>query len=458
MPELPEVETVRRTLERQILNKTITDVKVYYERMLENCTKEDFISTLKGKTIKKIDRYGKYLIFIFDDCSLISHLRMEGKFFIKSLDAPKEKHEHIVFTLDNNISFRYHDTRKFGRMALLNTIDKTQIMKYPALAKLGKEANDETFTEQELLNKLSKKNIFIKTALLDQEIICGLGNIYVDEVCFMSKLNPFTLTKEITIKDAESILESSRRSYTSSLGVTGLFQLELLVHSKENEPCPVCKTPIVKTKVGGRGTYYCPRCQTLPNKKVIGITGSIATGKTTVTTYLKEKGYLVLDADEIVKEEKKPNKLIYKALINKFDRKILNSNNEIDDKKLAQFIYESEHNRQIINKIIHPIVYDVLEDEIVKAPHGLIFVSVPLMFEAHFDSLCQKIICVKTSDDVQINRLMNRNNLTLEEAKKRIDAHMTQEEKCQKSDYIIDNSKELCYTIEQVNEIIRKEE
>ena len=390
MPELPEVETVRRTLERQILNKTITDVKVYYERMLENCTKEDFISTLKGKTIKKIDRYGKYLIFIFDDCSLISHLRMEGKFFIKSLDAPKEKHEHIVFTLDNNISFRYHDVRKFGKMYLIpkedtykvkplselgkefydditedylfDTIDKTQIMKYPALAKLGKEANDETFTEQELLNKLSKKNIFIKTALLDQEIICGLGNIYVDEVCFMSKLNPFTLTKEITIKDAESILESSRivlakaiqaggttiRSYTSSLGVTGLFQLELLVHSKENEPCPVCKTPIVKTKVGGRGTYYCPRCQTLPNKKVIGITGSIATGKTTVTTYLKEKGYLVLDADEIVKEEKKPNKLIYKALINKLDRKILNSNNEIDDKKLAQFIYESEHNRQIM--------------------------------------------------------------------------------------------------------------
>ena len=238
MPELPEVETVRRTLERQILNKTITDVKVYYERMLENCTKEDFISTLKGKTIKKIDRYGKYLMFIFDDCSLISHLRMEGKFFIKNLDAPKEKHEQIVFTLDNNISFRYHDTRKFGRMALLNTIDKAQIMKYPALAKLGKEANDETFTEQELLNKLSKKNIFIKTALLDQEIICGLGNIYVDEVCFMSKLNPFTLTKEITLKDAESILESSRivlakaiqaggttiRSYTSEEGITDLFQ------------------------------------------------------------------------------------------------------------------------------------------------------------------------------------------------------------------------------------------
>ncbi|MEI3504827.1 MAG: dephospho-CoA kinase [Bacilli bacterium] len=123
---------------------------------------------------------------------------------------------------------------------------------------------------------------------------------------------------------------------------------------------------------------------------MIGITGSIATGKTTVTTYLKEKGYLVLDADEIVKEEKKPNKLIYKALINKFDRKILNSNNEIDDKKLAQFIYESEHNRQIINKIIHPIVYDVLEDEIVKAPHGLIFVSVPLMFEASLIAYVKK--------------------------------------------------------------------
>lgn len=472
MPELPEVETVRKTLERQILNKTITDVEVYYEKMLENCDKETFISTLKNKTIQKIDRYGKYLMFIFDDCSVISHLRMEGKFFIKSIDSPKEKHEHIVFTLDDSISFRYHDTRKFGRMVLLNTNDKNQIMEYSALAKLGKEANDKSFTEQELLDKLKKKNVFIKTALLDQQIICGLGNIYVDEVCFMSKLNPFMLTKEITLLDAKNILESSRivlakaiqaggttiRSYTSSLGVTGLFQLELLVHSKENKPCPICKTPIIKTKVGGRGTYYCPHCQKISNKKVIGITGSIATGKSTVTSYLRKLGYVVLDADEIVKDEKKQKKQIYMALINKFGRKILNSNNEIDDMKLTQFIYENEHNRQLINKIIHPIVYNEIVERIAKSPNTLIFVSVPLMFEAHFDTLCQKIICVKTTNDVQINRLIKRNNLTIEEAKKRIEAHMSQEEKCQKSDYIIDNSKELCYTIQQVDEIIRREE
>lgn len=108
---------------------------------------------------------------------------MEGKFFLKTLNDERIKHEHIIFTLDEKISFRYYDTRKFGKMAVLETIQKTQIMEYPALAKLGKEANDETFSKNELYNLLQKKQEPIKGALLNQEIICGLGNIYVDEVC-----------------------------------------------------------------------------------------------------------------------------------------------------------------------------------------------------------------------------------------------------------------------------------
>ncbi len=470
MPELPEVETVRRTLEGQILGKKITDVEVYYQNMLENIKKDEFIKKLKMQTFRKIDRYGKYLIFILDDYTLLSHLRMEGKYFLKELDAPLEKHEHIVFQLDNSISFRYHDTRKFGKMALLETTKKEEIMKYQSLIHLGKEANDENYHPEELYEKLKKKHMPIKTALLDQEVICGLGNIYVDEVCFMSKLNPKTSCTEITIDDATNILNSSKivlakaikaggttiRSYTSSLGVTGLFQLELLVHSKEKEPCPNCKTPIIKMKVGGRGTYYCPNCQQVKGKKIIGITGSIATGKSIVTTYLKEKGYFVIDADEIVKEEKVPNRLIYNKLLEQIDRKILLDKDKIDDYKLSKYIYENDENRILINNIIHPIVKTKIEELISQSCEKNIFICVPLLFEANFDALCDKIICVYANEEVEVERLMIRNNITKEEALLRISKQMKQDEKKMKSDYIIDNSYELCYTIEQVDNILRK--
>ena len=156
MPELPEVETVRGTLQGQIIGKKITNIEIYYDKILENTTIEKFKHSLIGQTFRKIDRYGKYLLFILDDYTIISHLRMEGKFFLKTLSDERIKHEHIIFTLDEEISFRYHDTRKFGKMALLKTTQKAQIMEYPALAKLGKEANDESFSKDELYNILKR--------------------------------------------------------------------------------------------------------------------------------------------------------------------------------------------------------------------------------------------------------------------------------------------------------------
>lgn len=470
MPELPEVETVRRTLEGQIIGKTITNVEVYYPKMLENTTEDNFVHRLIGQTFQKIERYGKYLLLILDDCTIVSHLRMEGKYFLKEITEPIEKHEHILLILDHSISFRYHDTRKFGKMALLQTTKKAEIMQYPPLARLGKEANDTQLTKEELYDCLKHKHIPIKTALLNQEIICGLGNIYVDEVCFLSRLNPKMSSCYITMDDAETILTSSRqvlakaiqaggttiRSYTSSLGVTGLFQLELLVHSKENEPCPICKTKIIKMKVGGRGTYYCPRCQTLRHKIIVGITGSIATGKTEVTKYLREKGYVVVDADEIVKEEKAKNKSIYRALLEKMGKDILLDNKEIDDKKLAQFIYENDDNRQWIDAIIHPIVKEKMQEKIENIAEELIFISVPLLFEAHFEHLCDKIICVYADPEVEVQRLIMRNHLRYDEAILRISKQISQQEKCERADYIIDNSFELCYTLEQVDKIVKE--
>jgi DNA-formamidopyrimidine glycosylase len=469
MPELPEVETVRRTLEGQIIGKKITNIEIYYDKILENTSVEKFKKSLIGQTFRKIDRYGKYLLFILDDYTIISHLRMEGKFFLKTLNDERIKHEHIIFTLDEKISFRYHDTRKFGKMAVLETIQKTQIMEYPALAKLGKEANDEMFSKNELYNLLQKKQEPIKGALLNQEIICGLGNIYVDEVCFMSKIDPKMPSNKITLEDANNILESSKkvlakaieaggttiRSYTSSLGITGLFQLELLVHSKEKQPCPVCGTIIKKEFVCGRGTYFCSNCQKRRGPKVIGITGSIATGKSTVTHYLKKQGYQVIDADEIVKEAKMKKTSIYKGLVKELGSTILNEKQEIDDAVLSKMIYNDDQIRQKINHIVHPLVYDICQKKINLSKDKVIFLSVPLLFEAGFEKLCDEIWCVYTNSEVQLDRLMKRNHLAQEEAEKMIQSQMPLDEKCQKATFIIDNSDELCYTIEQIQKILK---
>ena len=129
----------------------------------------------------------KYLVFIFNHVSIISHLRMEGKFFLKSIDDPIIKHEHIIFYFESGRTLRYHDTRKFGKMALIHSTSWNEIMSYPSVKKLGPEANTTNLTKEYLYSKLKKLKEPIKSALLNQEILAGLGNIYVDEVCFMAK-------------------------------------------------------------------------------------------------------------------------------------------------------------------------------------------------------------------------------------------------------------------------------
>ena len=272
MPELPEVETVKRTLKNMILNKEIRDVDVFYEKMVRNASSNQLKEALIGKKILDIKRYGKYLVFIFKDIALISHLRMEGKYFVKNADDMKQKHEHIIIYFTDGDTLRYNDTRKFGTWDLCELKD---IESNSPITKLGYEPFNKSLTIDYLFNKLQKKSIAIKSALLDQTIITGLGNIYVDEVLFYCNLSPTLKSNLVTKKDCENIIKNSIkvlnkaislggttiRSYTSSLGVSGRFQNELQVHDKKGEDCPVCKHTIIKTKVNGRGTYYCPKCQ-----------------------------------------------------------------------------------------------------------------------------------------------------------------------------------------------------
>ena len=272
MPELPEVETVRQGLKKLLLGRIIKRVCVYYDGIIAYPSVLEFTSNIENQKINDIDRFGKWLIFVLDDYYLLSHLRMEGKYFIKDASDELNKHEHVVFKLDNDSKLRYMDVRKFGKMHL---IPKDKIKDIGPLIDLGLEPWDKKLDISYLRDKYKNKKLPIKSVLLDQSIIVGIGNIYADEILFLAKINPYTRAMDLDDNDLFNIIKYTRkvleraiseggttiRSYSSVNGVHGLFQQELNVHSREGEQCPSCGNKIVKVKIGGRGTYYCEKCQ-----------------------------------------------------------------------------------------------------------------------------------------------------------------------------------------------------
>lgn len=277
MPELPEVETVKNGLKPLIIGKTISDVAVYYGRIIKNVSPEEFRNRLIGQTFTDIRRKGKYLQLYLTDSVLISHLRMEGKYRLRRQEPP-EKHEHIVFSFSDGTTLRYHDTRKFGTMYLYPLQDDDKLLKLPPLCTVGPDPFDEINPEC-LYEKIHKIKRPIKSVLLDQTIISGLGNIYANEVCFLSRLHPLTPAELLTPKQVNDLLENARiilskaiafggttiRSFQSSHEISGKFQNELMVHGKTN--CPNCQGKIIKIYVGGRGTYLCENCQKSVDKE-----------------------------------------------------------------------------------------------------------------------------------------------------------------------------------------------
>lgn len=270
MPELPEVETVKRGLIAKVKGRKILSCKVLWNGIIAYPEPNEFIKEIANETINDIERRGKFLLFNLDKYYLISHLRMEGKYFIKDKTESLNKHDHVIFTLDNDHELRYNDTRKFGKMYL---VKKDELNNSP-IGLLGKEPWDKDLTVNYLKMKLNKRKP-IKPLLLDQSIITGIGNIYADEILFSSKIHPETLACNLTDKKLQDIIDSTRtilskaielggttiHTYTSVDGITGLFQQELMVHGKKDLPCPNCNTNIEKIVVATRGTYYCPKCQ-----------------------------------------------------------------------------------------------------------------------------------------------------------------------------------------------------
>ena len=272
MPELPEVETVKETLKLKLIGKKIKDVKVYYDGIIAYPEVKEFSKQIKNLPIKDIKRRGKWLMFDLDKYYLLSHLRMEGKYFFKNKKDKLDNHEHVVFTLDDDEELRYRDTRKFGKMYL---IKKEDINSIGPIKDLGLEPWDDSLNINYLKDKYKNKRLPIKTVLLDQSIIVGIGNIYADEILFLSKLNPLIKCCDLKDNDLDNIIKYTKevlekaiklggttiRTYTSVDGVHGRFQNELLIHGKDKDVCPNCGQPIEKIRVGGRGTYYCINCQ-----------------------------------------------------------------------------------------------------------------------------------------------------------------------------------------------------
>lgn len=271
MPEIAEVRTVKNALKEKIIGRTIKNIVYRYDDIIKS-DKKDFKDILIGRTFTDIDNFGKWLFIKLDDYTILSHLRMEGKYYIKPTDSEYEKHEHIIFNLDDGTDLRYKDVRKFGVMILVNTKDIYNTLE---IAKLGIEPDDDKLTAEYIYSKINRSNKPIKELLLDQTIINGFGNIYVDEVLFASHILPTRLGNTITLSECESIRKEGTRiikkatecggttirSYTSSLGVEGNYQKYLQVHTKVNQKCPICGTIIKKIRVGGRGTYFCSNCQ-----------------------------------------------------------------------------------------------------------------------------------------------------------------------------------------------------
>jgi formamidopyrimidine-DNA glycosylase len=265
MPELPEVETVARELRSQIIGKQIRSVSVYWDRSFEDHCNMPLVE----QKINSIGRKGKYLIVNVDDGCLIIHLRMTGQLlFYAQAPLDEDKHLRFKFIFQDEGELHFVDTRKFGRIYYVSDSDSF-------LDHVGMDALDSRMSFERFQNILSSSNMNLKSFLLNQKYISGLGNIYVDEALFRTSLHPAAIVSKLSkrkikilyeniiniLNDAINNMGSTISDYRDSYGNSGNNQKFLKVYGRKDEPCLVCDTPIVKIRFAGRGTFLCPKCQ-----------------------------------------------------------------------------------------------------------------------------------------------------------------------------------------------------
>ena len=274
MPELPEVETIAADLRPHLVGRTIVRVELSFPTIVRHPEPELFIDGVAGMRIESVGRRGKYILIGLDrrDVLLVIHLGMTGQLRIVDEVAPLEKHTHAVFFLDDGRQLRYRDPRRFGRLLLGTEAALVASKKMPPL---GPEPIDPEFAPDDLYRRLRRRRAPLKSVLLDQKAIAGVGNIYADESLHRAGLRPTRLANTVTKKSAARLHESLRDSlqaailnrgssvdtYRDAWGEMGGQQERLLVYGRAGEPCFTCGRPLSSIRIAGRTTVFCKHCQ-----------------------------------------------------------------------------------------------------------------------------------------------------------------------------------------------------
>jgi formamidopyrimidine-DNA glycosylase len=280
MPELPEVETVVRDLRPQLSGRVITSVQLTPDpairgRLIRYPTPTKFVRRLRGRTIRSVERRGKYIVMPLDENGqrLIVHLGMTGHLRVWEPEETPVKHTHVRLLLDTGLELRYDDQRQFGRLLLGRQDELVAAGAFPA--RLGPEPIHGDLTEAEFERLIRARRRPVKSALLDQSFLAGVGNIYADEACFRAGIRPSRWTHKLTQRERralysaiQEVLEnsiaargSSIINYVDAFGLPGSNQEKLLVYGRAGEPCLTCGTLLQGTRLAGRGTVYCRKCQ-----------------------------------------------------------------------------------------------------------------------------------------------------------------------------------------------------
>lgn len=474
MPELPEVETVRRGLMRLVGGATIDHVDVIYEKMVSPAPAE-FKKRLAGATIDLIERRGKYLLFRFSNgYTMVSHLRMEGKYDVQPEGAPLTKHTHVVFHLTDNRELRYTDTRKFGRMNLVEDGDEMQVA---GLKTIGPEPTEITLTFDYMKRIFNKSKKVIKPFLLDQSNIAGLGNIYVDEVLWMTRIHPeqpvntltdfqIRLLRDNILKELAKAIDghgTTVHSFSTAFGEAGQFQNQLNVYGREGEPCVRCGAELQKTKVAQRGTHFCPRCQKLKKKLsktvVLGLTGGIATGKSSVSAVFHDRDIPVIDADQIAREVVEPDSPALSEIAATFGQTMLQPDGTLNRRKLGQHVFNDEDELAKLNAITSPAIHKAVKKRVAayrRKRTPLVVFDAPTLFEGDYAYDVDVIMVVALDTATQLARLMARDKMSETDARSRINSQLSLAEKVNVADIVVDNSGPIDKTKAQVVKWLNK--
>jgi formamidopyrimidine-DNA glycosylase len=270
MPELPEVETTRSGIAPYIENQQVQQVIIRDARLRWPIT-DKLDEKLCGQIIQSVSRRAKYLLLNTADGTLFIHLGMSGRLRILTAFQPAEKHDHVDIVFANNIILRFTDPRRFG--AILWTSEPP--LQHPLLSHLGPEPLDDEFTAAYLLQRSRKRQVSIKTFIMNAEIVVGVGNIYASESLFLSNIHPQLIAANLTKKQAEKLVDAIKltlkkaiaaggttlRDFRDSQGKPGYFAQELWVYARQNQGCKQCGHPIELIRQANRATYFCPQCQ-----------------------------------------------------------------------------------------------------------------------------------------------------------------------------------------------------